>query len=229
MSYIQDFINLFFPNTCNICGRQLFHHENLICTVCKSELPYTNFHKYNMNPVEMSFWGRIEINKATSFLLYTKGDMVKTILHSIKYKGNKPLAIEMGRIFGLHLKENNIFNSIDVIIPVPLHPKKLNKRGYNQSELIAEGISSILDISVVREGLYKNTNTSTQTRKNRYERWINSENMYTVCNASTFENKNILLVDDVLTTGATLEACCIAFKNLKVESLNIATLAYAPS
>ncbi len=200
----------------------------MICNVCKSELPYTNFHKYKTNPVDMTFWGRVEITKAISYLFYTKGEIVKSILHSIKYRGNKSLATEMGKLFGLYLKEENLFEEIDYIIPVPLHSKKLQQRGYNQSELIAKGIATTFEKPVITDALFKTTNTSTQTKKTRYERWINSENMYSVCNELLLENKNILIIDDVLTTGATLEACCLAFKDTKVKSLNIATLAFAP-
>ncbi len=229
MTYIQDFINLFFPNICNICGRQLFRHEILICNVCKDELPYTNFHKYATNPVDMTFWGRVELNKATSYLFYTKGEIVKRILHSIKYRGNKTLAMEMGRLFGINIKEEKIFKDIDFIIPVPLHPKKLKQRGYNQSELIANGLAKSIETKVIPDLLIKTTNTNTQTKKNRYERWENSENIYTLYNNIMLKNKNILIVDDVLTTGATLEACCQAFNEAQVKSINVATLAFAPA
>ena len=227
MSFIKSFIKLFFPEVCCICDRGLLTHEQIICSVCKHGLPLTNFHQYNKNPVELTFWGRVDIQKATSFLLYTKGDTVKNILHSIKYKNNTLLAEEMGRQFGISIKVNDIFNHIDIIIPVPLHHKKLLKRGYNQSELIANGISRVINKPVINNILYKTTNTSTQTKKNRYERWENAENIYALYNGDSLNGKNILLIDDVLTTGATLEACCQAFKNSNIKSLNIATLAYA--
>ncbi|MCW3788779.1 ComF family protein [Plebeiibacterium sediminum] len=227
MSYLKSFTRLFFPEVCSICGRGLFSHEQIICSVCKLNLPLTNFHQYNKNPVELTFWGRVDIQKATSFLLYTKGEIVKNILHSIKYRNNRLLAEEMGRQFGLVINESNIFNHIDMIIPVPLHHKKLLKRGYNQSELIANGVGKVLDKPIETNILYKTADTSTQTKKTRYERWENAENIYALLNESSLNDKNILLIDDVLTTGATLEACCLAFKNTNVKSINIATLAYA--
>ncbi len=227
MSYLKHFANLFFPHVCCTCGKGLFTHENLICTNCKQNLPYTNFHHFNKNPVELTFWGRVDIEKATSYLLYTKGEIVKNILHNIKYRNNKLLAEEIGRLFGITLMESKIFAHVDYIIPVPLHPKKMISRGYNQSELIAKGISRSLNIPMINNALYKTKNTSTQTKKHRYERWLNADNIYILTNSALFANKNILLVDDVLTTGATLESCCLAFKNTNIKTLNIATVAFA--
>ncbi|MCW3804453.1 ComF family protein [Plebeiibacterium marinum] len=175
----------------------------------------------------MTFWGRTPIDKATSLLLYTKGDKTKQILHSIKYRNNIALAEEMGKMIAHNLSESNLFSTIDYIIPVPLHPAKLNKRGYNQSEIISNGISKITKIPVETDILFKTLNTSTQTKKNRFERWKNAENIYELRNSSKIKGKKILLIDDVLTTGATLEACATALHLAEISGLSIITLAYA--
>jgi ComF family protein len=177
--------------------------------------------------VAQLFWGRIPIENATSFFSYKKGSNYQHLIHFIKYKGLKELGFETGRKFGLILSDSDIYNIIDVIIPVPLHPKKEKKRGYNQSEWIASGLAQSMQKPISINNLIRNLHTSTQTQKNRFERWQNVENIFTVNDANEFKNKHILLVDDVVTTGSTLEAC--AFELLKIENvkISIVTLGFA--
>ncbi len=227
MRYLDDFFNLFFPNVCCLCGRSLFQHENLICRLCEKDLPRSYFHFLAKNPVEMTFWGRVDIQKGTSFLLYVKGSKVKNILHAIKYRNNRQLGYELGKLYGLELNENNYFADIDLVVPVPIHPKKLRIRGYNQSEYIAQGLCDSLQKTLQTEGLRKVVNTKSQTRKGRFERWENVSDVFKIDDDSLFCGKNILLVDDVLTTGATLESCARCFSKVPDVTLSIATLAYA--
>ncbi|MGQ1787362.1 MULTISPECIES: ComF family protein [unclassified Saccharicrinis] len=169
----------------------------------------------------------MDIEKVVSFMLYTKGSMVKYILHAIKYGNKKELGYELGKLYSQELLEVNYFNNIDYLIPVPLHPKKLAKRGYNQSEWIAKGLAENISGKVMPDNLYKRIYTTSQTNKGRYKRWENIANSFDVRNPSILENKKVLLVDDVLTTGATLEACASNLAKIKGTRIFVATLAYA--
>lgn len=226
-SYIADFFNLFFPRVCLICSKGLYQHEKHICRLCEKELPRSYFHLADDNLVEKLFWGRVNVKRASSFLLYTKGGVVKNILHSIKYRNNKELGYELAKLYSSDLKEVNFFDHIDVVIPVPLHDKKFQLRGYNQSEWIAKGFSESLSAELVTDNLFKRIHTSTQTKKGRYDRWKNVGEVFDIRDKALFEQKNILLVDDVLTTGATLEACANVLSQVEGITLNVVTLAYA--
>ncbi len=214
---------LFFPTLCVTCGNRLVTQEKFVCFECWHDLPVTNFHFDAENKVTRLFWGRVKIENATAFFAYNKGSNYQHLIHYIKYKGMKELGFVTGQRFGMALSESSEFNSIDVVVPVPLHPKKQKMRGYNQSEWIARGISD----SFGKPVSVNNLRTSTQTRKTRYERWENVENIFEVLNPEEFANKHILLVDDVVTTGSTLESC--AFQLLQIENVkvSIATLAFA--
>ncbi|GAF01851.1 ComF family protein [Saccharicrinis fermentans] len=227
MNYISDFFQLFFPRTCPICHLALFKHEKSICTKCLRKLPRTYFHLAKHNPLDSIFWGRVDIEKVASFLLYTKGSMVKYILHSLKYKNQKELGYELGKLYGHELAKVNYFGPMDYLLPIPLHPKKLAQRGYNQSEWIARGLAEHMSAQLMIDNLYKCTFTSSQTNKGRYRRWENISNSFDIRKPSLLENKRVLLVDDVLTTGATIEACAAQLTNIKGVSVSVATLAYA--
>ncbi len=178
------------------------------------------------NPVSRVFWGRVNIKAATSFLFFSKQGKVQNLIHQLKYRRQKDVGIELGRIFGKDLQQSPHFTNIDFIIPVPLHPKKLSKRGYNQSLVIAEGLKKSMGIEIFT-GLQRKTHSSTQTKKSRYQRWENVKDIFEIINPEKLENKNILLIDDVLTTGATLEACAAVLSEVPNITISIATLAYA--
>jgi len=225
--WYNSVLEFFFPTLCVACGNRLVTQEKFLCIDCWHDLPVTNFHLNTGNKVEQLFWGRVKIENATAFFTYKKGSNYQHLIHFIKYKGLKELGFETGRRFGLVLTESPEFNSVDIVLPVPLHPKKQKIRGYNQSEWIANGISESLKKTVSVGNLCRNLHTSTQTRKNRYERWENVDNIFVVTQPDEFEGKHILLIDDVVTTGSTLESCAHQLLQIKNTKVSIATLAYA--
>ena len=224
---LSDVLELIFPSLCIACGERLVTQERFVCFACWSDLPRTHFHENPENKVAQLFWSRVNIENATSWYSYKKGSIYQNLIHFIKYKGLKELGYEAGMRYGFELKDSGYFNNIDSIVPVPLHPKKEKKRGYNQCDWIARGLGEALQKEVKSKALYRNIYTGTQTRKNRYERFQNVDGIFSVNQAEDFEGKHILLVDDVVTTGSTLEACAYAFLKIEGVKVSIATLAFA--
>jgi len=225
-SLIGDMEAVVFPRLCLACNSRLDKHETLICISCANSLPQTHFHKDKDNPVAKIFWGRVPLENAAAFLFFSKKGKVQNILHYLKYKGTGDIGILMGKLYGEILKKEKSFADIDYIIPVPLHPDKLKKRGYNQSEMIASGLSKAMNIPLSTDIFERRVFTETQTKKSRYKRWENVSNIFGLKNTGTFENKHLLLVDDVITTGATIEACAhelLKIKNSRVSVVAIAT------
>ena len=204
---INDFLQLFYPRLCILCESQLTEAEQHICMHCFCDLPRTNYHLRLHNPALKLFAGTMQINKILSFLLFEKDGKVQQLIHSIKYYGNKRLAKYLGRIAAIEMKADGLFKGIDLLIPVPLHPKKERKRGYNQSEWIAKGIETVCQCPIEKNVLYRILYTDSQTRKTIYERHLNVEEIFSIQNADLLKGKHILLIDDVITTGATLNAC----------------------
>ena len=226
-SEFNNFLELLFPTLCVTCGKRLVTQEKFLCIDCWLDLPVTNFHHHTGNKVEQVFWGRVKIEFATAYFAFKKGSNYQHLIHFIKYKGMKELGFETGRRFGISLLESTGFCSVDFIVPVPLHPKNEKMRGYNQSEWIAKGISESMKIPISVDNLRRNLHTSTQTRKNRFERWENVENIFEATRPDEFEGKHILLVDDVVTTGSTLESCALQLLQIENVKVSIATLAFA--
>lgn len=224
--YFEALINLFFPNICCSCNGFLLQGEELVCRKCLYNLPKTNFHDEKDNIVEQIFWGRADVKRATAFFYYVKGMKHQKLIHKMKYQGTKELGVVLGQYFGSFLT-NTLFGEADMIIPVPLHPSKLKKRGYNQSDWIGKGLSTALSIPLRTKILVRKTSSSTQTRKSRIERWENVKNIFDVRNKKSIENKKILLVDDIITTGATLESCAHALLEVQGVEIYVATLGYA--
>jgi ComF family protein len=231
MSYVYEFaddlLSLLFPRLCYACGDHLLRSEYLICTECYVVIPRTNFHTEPDNPVARLFWGRCVIEKAAAFSYYTRGSRIRNLIHSLKYKGIKEIGPELGRIYGQSLKESGFTDDIDVIIPVPLHPSKMRTRGFNQSEYICEGLSSSTDLPVDTKSLVRRLTSSTQTKKSRYERWTNVEGIFQVADPSALRGRHILLVDDVITTGSTIEACVNELNKAGEVRISVVALAYA--
>lgn len=227
-TWFHSFWSLLFPRCCVVCGSPLSRGEECLCTCCNINLPRTGFHLRKDNPVECLFWGRIPgLKRASSFLFYRKGSDFRCILHLLKYGGYKELGEVMGRYMSAELSSGEFFDGVDMIIPVPLHRKKQKLRGYNQSEWIARGIASVTGIPLCAECMIREKNTETQTRKSTFERWENVEGIFRLCDTVHFEGKHVLLVDDVLTTGATTVACASAFARVSGIRISVLTLAVA--
>lgn len=222
---VISLLDLIYPDCCLSCGQHLLKGETEICRPCISKLPRT-FQEQTPsdNLISLIFSGRCKIHEAYALYYYAKGETVQKILHHIKYKGKKELGVAFGKLLGEQILKHSQL-SYDGIVPVPLHPKKMALRGYNQSEIIASGISQALNIPILPQAIQRTVHTSTQTRKGRYERWQNVETIFKANTSELGGKHNLLLIDDVLTTGATLEACVHALtihENIKVS---IATLA----
>lgn len=223
----EDLFGLFFPNLCLGCGQPLIRGEEVICTLCHFHLPKTYFHNDLDNPLNKVFWGRVNMESVAAFVYFQKGSTVQKLLHQLKYKGRQEIGFRIGKWYGAELREAPVFRDADLVIPVPLHPEKFRKRGYNQSEQFAEGIAAVMKIKTETRCLYRKVNTGTQTRKARYSRWENVENIFAVKNPEKIKGRHILLVDDVITTGATLEACSQALLRVPGVKVSVATIAYA--
>lgn len=202
-------------------------NESLICTECYVVIPRTGYHNIAGNPVEQLFWGRCYIERAAAFSFYTRGSRIRNLIHSLKYRGIKEIGNELGKIYGLTLKSSGFTEGIDIIMPVPIHAKKRRVRGFNQSELISDGISEVTGLAVDTVSLTRLVHSMTQTRRSRYDRWTNVEGIFRVMNASTLINKHILLVDDVITTGSTIESCACELLKLPGVKISVAALAVA--
>jgi len=229
MSYFydlwDDFISLLFPRLCYACGDHLVRNENLICTQCYVVIPRTKYHVEEDNPVARLFWGRCMIEKAAAFSFYNKGSRIRNLIHNLKYKGIKEIGYELGRIYGVSLKSSGFTDDIDIIIPVPLHLSKKQKRGFNQSDLISEGLAIVTGLPVSTNSLARVAVSATQTKRSRYERWTNVEGIFEVTDPESIRHKHILLIDDVITTGSTIESC--ANELLKVEGVKVSVVALA--
>lgn len=226
-SIIADFISLFYPVYCFACGKSLVKNEECICSQCLIKLPKTNFHLITENPLSYQFLGKVHIEAATACFYFKKGSTIQHLVHQLKYKGQKEIGYYFGYLMGLDLMENEIFKSIDVIIPIPLHVNKIKKRGYNQSEIIAEGIQKILLKPMDLYSFIRFVETETQTKRTQYNRWENTHDIFQVVNSKALEGKHILLIDDVITTGSTLEAAATTLLQIPKTRVSIACLAYA--
>jgi ComF family protein len=224
---LNDFLNLFIPSKCINCGINLFKQEKFVCAGCCSKIPKTNFIRDTNNPISQIFWGRVKLESAFSFYFFSKGGILRNLVHEIKYRGGKELAYEMGVLFGLDLKKEKFLLLYDCICPVPLHKTKQRTRGYNQSEWLARGIAKILEIPVDNNILSRKIFTKTQTKKNRQERWENVKDAFEVVDRDKIKNKHILLIDDILTTGATIEACAAKLLDVEGTKVSVATLGVA--
>lgn len=224
---LQDFLALIYPRNCVACGNSLYKHEEEICNYCYINLPKTNYHNSIKNPVEGLFYGRTNLLLASSYYLFTKKGGIQKILHAIKYKGNKNLATLIGKWYATDLKNNPIITTAQYIIPVPLHHKKLKQRSFNQSEEFAKGLAMELTTPLNTEILIRSDYTATQTKKNKYERWENVEDKFELTNIEELKNKHIILVDDVITTGATIEACCAILQKIEGIKISVLSIAYA--
>jgi len=221
----DSFLHLLFPHICAGCGTDLLDKESMLCIRCIAGLPETNFSVHAGNPIEKMLWGRIPLASATATYYFSKESLIQHLVHQFKYKGNKDLGLQLGRLLGKYLVQSDRFNA-EALVPLPLFAVKEKRRGYNQATILCEGIAEVMNVEILRDAIVRTQFTETQTRKGRIERWQNMERKFELMKPEKIEGKNILLVDDVITTGATLEACGRELLQAS-PNLSIATLCYA--
>lgn len=221
----NDILHLFYPHVCFGCGSDLLEERNLLCLKCILELPHTGFALHADNPVERYFWGRLPLIAAHSEFYFTKESIIQNLVHQFKYKGMTSIGFYLGNLTANSLMKSGRFKHIDALVPLPLFADKERRRGYNQAEIICRGMAISLKLPVITGNVTRNRFTETQTRKHRIQRWENVEGSFFVNNPNALRGKHILLVDDVVTTGATLEACGQAILQVEGVKLSIATLA----
>lgn len=226
-TYLNDFIALIFPQLCQACGSTLVSNEDLICTACYYDLPYTNFHQQADNVVARQFWGRIDLQAAYVLLYFYKGGKVQRMMHGLKYRNTPRIGNKLGEVAARQLLLNDVYRGVDYIIPVPLHPRKLKQRGYNQSRQFAEGLAEKLNKPIDTVNLIRLKHTDTQTKKSRFSRYENMKDVFAVRDTAKFAGKHVLLVDDIITTGSTLEACGLELLKIPGVKISVAAIAYA--
>lgn len=224
---VKNLLNLFFPKVCYACRNLLVDQETYICTDCRHNLPVTNYHFNNDDTVKKVLYGRVKLENATALLQFQKKGMVQHLLHGLKYKGYENIGVFLGKWLGEELKTIEAYGSIDAVVPVPLHKRKQRKRGYNQVEKFGLEIAKALDVEYIDTVLLKTTSTKTQVFKKRIARWNASKEVFTMQNQALIEDKHILLIDDIITTGATIEACVNILLKAKNVKISLATMAIA--
>ena len=226
ISYLlSSVLNLFYPSLCMGCEDDEVDETEMLCINCFQNLAYTGFENIKGNMSEKLFWGRIDIRFGCSIFYFIQGSPIQQIIHKIKYKNEEALGIYMGRLMGIKLKDCLQQHEIDFCIPMPLHYKKEFKRGYNQATLLCKGIEQECAIAFDERIIIREENTSTQTKKSRIERWDNVGHVFSILDKHKIKGKNILIIDDVITTGASTEACAQAFLNRGAKSVSICGLA----
>jgi ComF family protein len=223
---IKSLLHLFLPYNCCGCGTDLLAENILFCIYCQASMPLTHFEFFPSNPIEKIFWGRADIHAASAHLYFTSGSAVQHSLHLLKYKSKKEVGIYFGQQMGKALIQSCRFSKCEIIIPLPLFAAREKKRGYNQAAMIAIGLSQQLKIPVLQDAVLRVKKTETQTHKSRIQRWKNMESTFEILNPLKIYGKHILLVDDVITTGASLEACARVLLGIQGVKISIACLAH---
>lgn len=218
---------MFYPKLCLSCGRNIPASQDICCVSCLYRLPKTNFHLDRENFFTEHFWGRIPVHSGAAMYYFAKKSRTQKLIHNLKYKNKPFIGLKLGQRYGLSLKESPYFNSVQLILPVPLHPHKKKIRGYNQCDPFAEGLSKSMGIPWYAHALRRMERTETQTQKSRLDRFENVRLAFQVAQPKLLEGKHILLVDDVLTTGATLEACALQILKVPGTKISFATIAMA--
>ena len=221
----QNIINLFFPKVCLSCNHVLLDNEIYVCTNCRHDLPVTNYHLDDSDQVKKVFYGRVKLENATALLRFQKKGIVQQLMHNLKYKGHQEIGTFLGAWLGDELKNIDDYKDIDLVIPVPLHKRKLRKRGYNQVILFSEEIANSMNIENLASVLVKVSDTASQVNKSRLARWNSNNETFAIQNLNLIDNKHVLLVDDIITTGATIEACANQLLKAKNVKISVATIA----
>ncbi|MBA2500727.1 MAG: ComF family protein [Chitinophagaceae bacterium] len=223
----EAFLHMLFPHVCAGCGNDIISSKNILCLTCLHAMPETQFQFFQSNPVEKNFWGRLSIQAATAQYYFTKESLMQILLHELKYKGNRALGIYLGRLMGEQIIQSERFAGLEALIPLPLYASRERKRGYNQSALLCRGMAEVMMIPVIHDAISRNKFTDSQTKKGRIERWKNMEGKFEIMNGDAISDRHILLVDDVITTGATMEACGTELLSVPGVDLSLASLCYA--
>lgn len=226
LAYLNHFVNLVYPNYCILCESNLHQNEQTICTICEVKLPYTNYHNTIDNPIEKKLWGRVPIQMASSLLFFEKGLEVQQLISNLKYKNREDVGAKLAEIYARQLlNDQSDFLQVDLLVPIPLHYKKQKRRGYNQCDSFTKTLSERLNIPYNLKSIERKVDTISQTGKSRINRWENVSDIFQVVKPQNLKNKHILLIDDVMTTGATLEA--LANKVLAIEGTKVSVLVMA--
>ncbi len=225
-NYLKDFSHLLYPHNCEGCGTDVVNEDAFLCAKCLYNLPVTGFINTPENPVEKAFYGRMNVEKAGAAYYFTKDSLMQHLIFQVKYRNNKNVGIYLGNLLGYQLNETERFNDIDVLVPLPLNAKREFKRGYNQAQLICEGIAEVWPKPIVTSALERIIYTETQTHQTRTSRWENMDGVFQLKDYKQLEGKHIALVDDVTTTGATLEACGAELLKINGLKLSLLTVAY---
>ncbi len=224
---LDDFISLFFPRFCLACSGPMVRGEEILCTHCITELPKTHYHLLPENQIKLRLAGRLPIHHAWAFLKFRKRGIVQHLLHQLKYNQHPEVGVRLGQAYGWELSQHGYDKHFDLIVPVPLHTTRQRQRGYNQSAKFAEGLSLAMNIPWDESVSIRTLSSETQTHKSKSERWDNVKDVFSIDSSSKVMDKRILLVDDVITTGATLEACGQHLVSNGCRQLSIACLAEA--
>lgn len=225
--WASDFAALFLPRRCAGCDTGLMRFEEGLCLTCLNDLPRARFHDDPQNRVEQLFWGKAQLEAASSFLLFTPSGMVQRMLHRLKYANDREIGLVLGRALGEELKASKRFGTVDTLLPVPLHPKKERVRGYNQCQVLVDGIRETWPIPSAGKELMRVVRTPSQTRKGRLDRWRNVQEAFQLEDPEHLRGRHVLLVDDVVTTGATLEGCIKALSHAPDIRISVCTVACA--
>jgi ComF family protein len=224
-SVLHDIGRFLYPHSCLGCGYDLFDQRHFLCLRCLKTLPVTGFEKSKENYVAKLFTGRLPIERGAAWLFFGKDGLTQKLIHQVKYRGNTNLGEYLGFIMGNHLKDAGWFNGMDILVPLPLNKKKLKIRGFNQSEVLCRGISKATGLPVEEVAVMRTVYTQTQTKKSRLQRWSNVEHVFDLQQADMLEHKHVVLVDDVMTTGATMDACGQVLS--RVPGLKLSVLSFA--
>lgn len=225
--YLQNFSELLYPKLCGGCGNHLYENEEVVCVYCRASLPLSGECDFEKNASEKLFWGKVSITAAASFLFFQKKSSTQHLLHQLKYQQKENIGEWLGEQFAYSLQSKGRFAAVEIIIPIPLHPSRIKFRGFNQCDAIARGMASVLQIPIVNGVLIRSVATQSQTKKNRFQRFENMNSVFNVAQASAIKGKNILLLDDVLTTGATLVSAAQVLQQAGSNKLFVGAIAKA--
>ncbi|TCI93111.1 ComF family protein [Tenacibaculum sp. M341] len=226
MRFFKDFINIFYPNLCVNCQKHLYQSEKVLCSNCVNEVPITDLKDIENNFITNIFYGKSTIEKGFCFLFYQKNNITQKLIHNLKYKNREDIGVFLANWMWFYLKKHQNFSGFDLVIPVPLHKSKFKLRGYNQLTSFGETLSKKLNVAFLKNSLVRVSKSETQTFKSRFDRFHNSDTKFKVKDVSALEGKHVLLIDDVVTTGATLQVCCNELQKVKNIKISILTMAY---